>query len=727
MSYVVLARKWRPQTFADLTGQQHVAQTLGNAIHQERVPHALLFTGARGVGKTSSARILAMALNCAKGPTVSPCGVCDACVEIQKGANVDVLEIDGASNRGINEIRELRDGVRYAPNRDRYKVYIIDEVHMLTTEAFNALLKTLEEPPRHVVFILATTEVHKIPVTILSRCQRFDFRRIAHGEIVERLAWIAEQEKLTIERSVLGMIARQAQGGMRDALSLMDQVIAFAGTTVTAEVAAGILGASERKRLFELSAAVIDRNVDHALGVVDNIAAFGVNMQHFASEFLEHLRDLTVIAASQGRSQLTALTDDELELARLQVARSDAATLHRMFELMMETTEAVARSNHARLVLDMGVVRLASLEPMSSVQSVIDRLHAIARGETLPPMAAPPASLPPSSSAPPGSWPPATTASSATPAPIQAAAVALPAVPAVSESVESAVDRVPVSAAEHDNTIPSETDETAEGGPTLDASVPAAAESPIASTHETATASLSPVPSKAAGVASRIPAAEPEPPASQPVDDAPLAAEADEISAPLADAARNGEPATPKAEAAVMESAPEPARTAALPLASEYLATSVPADGATFATVVERWKEMLDQIAEERPNVYGLLQDITVLPATAETAGAIRLAAAQQLMGRLTSEVMELLQSTVDLYLGQRLAFVVIDANHVPLSEIAQGFHLALHEQRVREQREEEIRIHVTEHPATRLILTRWPGSRIRDIRFVDGFEEKSL
>ena len=661
MSYVVLARKWRPQTFADLTGQQHVAQTLGNALHQDRVPHALLFTGARGVGKTSSARILAMALNCAKGPTIAPCGVCDACVEIQRGANVDVLEIDGASNRGINEIRELRDGVRYAPSRDRYKVYIIDEVHMLTTEAFNALLKTLEEPPRQVVFILATTEVHKIPVTILSRCQRFDFRRIPHAEIVERLAWIAVQENLQIDRSVLGMIARQAQGGMRDALSLMDQVIAFAGTTVTAEVAAGILGASERRRLFELSAAVIDRNVDHALGVVDDIASYGVNMQHFASEFLEHLRDLTVIAASRGQSRLTALTEDEVELARSQVARSDAATLHRMFEMMMETTEAVARSNHARLVLDMGVVRLASLEPMSSIESVIERLHTIARGESLPPMGTPPTPVPRSSSSGQVSSAAASTATSAlsVPTPTRVSPAPSPA------SSQPAVEQVPVESAQ---------DEKAE--PPMVAQV------------------------------SAVPA----------------------VRLDVADAhAHDAEPSVPTADTAVVRPAEDDASGTALPPEASLASAAEGASEHSFETVAERWKEILDQIAEDRPNIYGLLQDVTLLPATTATNGMLRLAAPPQFMGRLTPDVLELLESTATLYLGQRRGFVVIDANHVPLSELALGFHLALYERHAREQREEEIRIHVTEHPATRLILTRWPGSRIRDIRFVDGFEEKSL
>lgn len=384
MSYVVLARKWRPQTFADLTGQQHVARTLTNAIEQARVPHAMLFTGARGVGKTSSARILAMALNCAKGPTPSPCGVCDACREIQRGQSVDVLEIDGASNRGINEIRELRDGVRYAPNRDRYKVYIIDEVHMLTTEAFNALLKTLEEPPPHVVFLFATTEAHKIPVTILSRCQRFDFRRIPHAEIVGRLRFIVTEEQIAVDDEVLGLVARQAQGGMRDALSLLDQIIAFAGDQIDAAAAAGILGAAERRRMFTLSQALITHDVDLALRTLQDVADFGVDLSHFSADFVSHLRDLTVVSVSKNPELLTALTDQELRAAREQVAQSDVGALHRMFSLMVEAAEAIARSNHAQLVFEMALVRMAALEPVSRIDDVLRRLDALARGNTLP-------------------------------------------------------------------------------------------------------------------------------------------------------------------------------------------------------------------------------------------------------------------------------------------------------------------------------------------------------
>jgi DNA polymerase-3 subunit gamma/tau len=406
-SYVVLARKWRPQQLADLTGQAHVAQTLTNALEQGRVPHALLFTGARGVGKTSCARILAMALNCANGPTAHPCGECPACTEIQRSQAVDVLEIDGASNRGINEIRELRDGVRYAPNRDRYKVYIIDEVHMLTNEAFNALLKTLEEPPPHVVFIFATTEAQKIPVTILSRCQRFDFKRIPHADIVKRLRLIADAEKLDIDDEVLGIVARQAAGGMRDALSLLDQVIAFAGTTVSIADAESILGAAERRRLFELSRALLARDVEGALRVVDDVDAFGVDLPHFSMELVEHLRDLAVVAVTSDPEVLTSLTPGEIGEARQQLAQTDLATVHRMFELMVEAAESIARSNHPKLILEMTIVRLTALEPAASIASLAATLERLANGEALP---APPASAARETAASPVSRPPAATA-----------------------------------------------------------------------------------------------------------------------------------------------------------------------------------------------------------------------------------------------------------------------------------------------------------------------------
>ena len=385
MSYIVLARKWRPQTFADLTGQDHVTRTLTNAIHLKRVPHAMLFTGARGVGKTSSARIIAMALNCVTGPTPSPCGSCDACTEIQRGVSVDVIEIDGASNRGIGEIRELRDGVRYAPQRDRNKIYIIDEVHMLTTEAFNALLKTLEEPPPNVHFIFATTEVHKIPVTILSRCQRFDFRRISHADIVSRLSYIVEQEKLDIPAEVLHLVARQAAGGMRDALSQLDQIIAFAGPSATVEQVAPLLGAAERSRLFAISRALLDKNLQLALETVDEIAAYGGDMGHFAEQLIGHFRDLTVVAVSNAPERLTSLSDAEIGEARQQVQGRSPELLHRMFEELVQSSEAITRSLFPKLLLEMALIRLCAMEPVVRAEELIARFEALAGGRRSPP------------------------------------------------------------------------------------------------------------------------------------------------------------------------------------------------------------------------------------------------------------------------------------------------------------------------------------------------------
>lgn len=294
MSYVVLARKWRPKYFEEVVGQGHVARTLKNSISQDRVAHAYLFTGARGVGKTSTARILAKALNCHQGPTDTPCYACPSCVEISAGQSVDVFEIDGASNRGINEIRELREGARYAPSRDRYKIYIIDEVHMLTTEAFNALLKTLEEPPSHVKFVFATTEPQKIPVTILSRCQRFDFKRITQQDIVEHLTDLCQKEQINAERAALQLLARQAAGGMRDALSLLDQVISFAGDQISEEQVIQILGVANRRHLFELSHAVLSRDAERALITLDDVHRYGYDLHQFASEMVNHLRDLMV-------------------------------------------------------------------------------------------------------------------------------------------------------------------------------------------------------------------------------------------------------------------------------------------------------------------------------------------------------------------------------------------------------------------------------------------------
>lgn len=374
MSYVVLARKWRPQHFDEVVGQGHVARTLINSIEQDRVHHAYLFCGTRGVGKTTTARILAKALNCKEGPTGRPCYKCDSCLEISKGQSVDVFEIDGASNRGINEIRELRDGVRYAPSRDRNKIYIIDEVHMLTTEAFNALLKTLEEPPPHARFIFATTEPQKIPITILSRCQRFDFKRIGLQDIVWHLQNLCKAEEIDAEKAALQLVARQANGGMRDALSLLDQIISFAGMTIREEQVAEILGVANRKHLFDLSAAVIEHDAEKALLVLDDVDRYGYDLQQFVSELVTHFRDLMVTATVRQPERVTQLTESELEIAKAQVQGITKELLHRYFSVVVEAAQKMHRSPFPKLVFEMTLVRLAELEPLTNLDLLVDRL-----------------------------------------------------------------------------------------------------------------------------------------------------------------------------------------------------------------------------------------------------------------------------------------------------------------------------------------------------------------
>ncbi len=394
MSYVVLARKWRPEHFEEVVGQGHVARTLKNSIEQNRVAHAYLFTGARGVGKTSTARILAKALNCKEGPTATPCYKCSSCLEISKGQSVDVFEIDGASNRGINEIRELREGARYAPSRDAKKIYIIDEVHMLTTEAFNALLKILEEPPAHVIFIFATTEPQKIPVTILSRCQRFDFKRITQRDIVEHLEHLCKHEGINADKAALQLIARQAAGGMRDALSLLDQIISFAGKEIREDQIAEILGVANRKHLFELSEAILSRNAEQALIVIDDVNRFGYDLNQFASELVNHFRDLMVTAVVKNPEDVTDLTESELKQARAQLDGVPKDLLHRHFTIMVEGARDMHRSPYPKLIFEMTLVRMAVLEPLIGLDLLVDKLRALEgvledSGTSAPPMEVP--------------------------------------------------------------------------------------------------------------------------------------------------------------------------------------------------------------------------------------------------------------------------------------------------------------------------------------------------
>jgi DNA polymerase-3 subunit gamma/tau len=363
-SYTVLARRYRPQTFADLVGQEPVARALANAIKGNRVAHAYLFTGARGVGKTSTARILARALNCDKGPTDTPCGECPACISIATGEDVDVLEIDGASNNGVDNIRDLRNNVQYAPARARFKIYIIDEVHMLSKGAFNALLKTLEEPPPHVKFIFATTEVEKVPITILSRCQRFDFPGIPLPGIVERLREIVTREGLSADDEALELVARRAGGSMRDAQSLLDQLLAFGGERLTVEQVHHLLGTAGDDRVAALAGAVLARDPKQALDLLDEAAAGGLHLGELLDQLIAYWRDLMVVhcAGTEGRD-LSVPPRLREELAR-QARVLSLDTILAGLDVLSATKARLRGSGHGRVLVEMALVRLGRLDDL---------------------------------------------------------------------------------------------------------------------------------------------------------------------------------------------------------------------------------------------------------------------------------------------------------------------------------------------------------------------------
>jgi len=378
-SYLVLARKWRPQVFEEVVGQRHITQTLQNAISQKRVAHAFLFTGARGVGKTSSARILAKALNCEKGPRINPCNQCTTCQEVTHGTSLDVIEIDGASNRGIDEIRELRENVRYTPAKSRYKIYIIDEVHMLTKEAFNALLKTLEEPPPHIIFIFATTEPHKIPATILSRCQRYDFKRIPFREVIESLKRIVKEEEIQISPRGLLSIAQESEGSLRDAESLLDQVIAFAGKNIDDEDIVEVLGLIDRKLLSDTVEAIGDRDVERCVEIVERVYEFGYDLQHFSRELLQYLRNLMLMKVSQHPEGLIELPEEEFVLLKNQAEKFEFEQLNHLFTLLLKGEQETAQSTFPRTMLEVTLIRMATLHPLVPVDEMVRKLEAIER------------------------------------------------------------------------------------------------------------------------------------------------------------------------------------------------------------------------------------------------------------------------------------------------------------------------------------------------------------
>lgn len=394
MSYQVLARKYRSQTFDQMVGQNHISQTIMNALKNNRLPHALLFTGIRGTGKTSSARILAKSIRCTNSKDFTPCGVCESCLEITAGRATDVIEIDGASNNGVDAIRDLRDSVMFSPSSGKYKIFIIDEVHMLSSSAFNALLKTLEEPPPHVIFIMATTEIQKIPQTILSRCQRFDFRRIPIKQLAEHLKWICDQENIKIDEKALWLLARQGEGSARDSLSLLDQVINFStalqGNTITDAVVSEILGLTDRALVFEAFQALIHRDDKAMLALLKRLAEASVNGSLFLDDLLRLFRHSILLrsAAAENVSNVNIdLPTDEITILQELIQPLSLTDLHMLFDMCFKSMNDVLRSHEPLLVLEISLLRMSQAPQIKDLQALLGNANLASTGAAPAPKA----------------------------------------------------------------------------------------------------------------------------------------------------------------------------------------------------------------------------------------------------------------------------------------------------------------------------------------------------
>lgn len=383
MSYLVLARKCRPQTFDQVVGQEPIVRTLRNAIKRNRVAHAMLFSGVRGVGKTTLARIMAKAINC-ENPDSPPCDTCSSCVEIRKGVSIDLHEIDGASNRGIQEIRELKENIRFQPAKSRYKIIIIDEVHMLTTEAFNALLKTLEEPPEHVFFMFATTELHKVPVTILSRCQRYELKRVGYDDLFDFFKKLAVTEQVEITDAAVAMIAREAGGSVRDGLSLLDQIFSFGGEAITENDVTQVLGLVDGQVFRKIAECLLKKNLADGLALLEDSYVQGIDLKRFSSDLLGYFRSLTVVKVSGPSRELLDMPDQEMSGLVEIAGQYSLETLLNAFQILLKGVEEMQYSSLPKMVLEMAFAKIIMAGDLVPVTTLLERLVSLSSDTHLP-------------------------------------------------------------------------------------------------------------------------------------------------------------------------------------------------------------------------------------------------------------------------------------------------------------------------------------------------------